>query len=89
MENIIYLDNNSTTPIDPRVLDAMMPFLKDKFANASSVHFLGREIKNKIDDAKIKLSDLINADPKRIIITMRITKKSRIIYLERYKFRSA
>ncbi|MDF2449469.1 MAG: iscS 2 [Bacteroidota bacterium] len=74
MNNIIYLDNNSTTPIDPRVLDEMMPFLKDQFANASSNHILGVQVKKEIDIAKLKVADLINANPKRVVFTSGATE---------------
>ena len=47
-EKIIYLDYNSTTPIDPRVLEAMLPFLKDNFANSSSTHHFGQSINEKV-----------------------------------------
>ena len=40
-KQLIYLDNNATTPIDPRVLEAMMPFLTENFANANSTHQFG------------------------------------------------
>ena len=69
LENLIYLDYNSTTPIDVRVLDAMMPFLKDNFANPSSTHNFGQSIFEKIEKARKRVSNCINAEPNEIIFT--------------------
>ena len=48
----IYLDHNATTPVDPQVLEAMLPYYKDVFGNASSVHEFGRAAKMAIEDAR-------------------------------------
>lgn len=50
----IYLDNNSTTPIDPRVLEEMLPYLKDKFGNPNNTHSKGLEARTAIEDAREK-----------------------------------
>jgi cysteine desulfurase len=65
----IYLDYNATTPIDPRVLDVMLPFLKENFANPSSIHYFGRTINEAVKLARIQAADLIGADEKEIIFT--------------------
>ncbi|WP_294277959.1 cysteine desulfurase family protein [uncultured Chryseobacterium sp.] len=65
----IYLDYNATTPIDPRVLDTMLPFLKENFANPSSTHYFGTIINNAVQSARKQVADLINADEKEIIFT--------------------
>ncbi len=62
----VYLDNNATTPIHPEVFDSMAPFLKEYFGNPSSAHQFGRSIKVKIDEAREKLAELLNADPSEI-----------------------
>lgn len=67
--NITYLDYNATTPIDPRVLDAMLPFLKENFANPSSTHFFGTIINEAVKSARTQVADLIGADDKEIIFT--------------------
>lgn len=65
----IYLDNAATTPIDPEVLDAMMPYLTNKFGNASSIHFFGQEARGAIDKARHQVAALINARPNEITFT--------------------
>ena len=48
----IYIDNSATTPVDPRVLDAMLPFLKEDFGNASSIHHFGQRARAAVDKAR-------------------------------------
>lgn len=71
---ISYLDYNSTTPIDPRVLDAMLPFLKDNFANPSSTHHFGQSINEKVKQAREQIADFINAEPNELIFTSGATE---------------
>ncbi|WP_439484107.1 cysteine desulfurase family protein [Cyclobacterium plantarum] len=70
----IYLDYNSTTPIDPRVLEAMLPFLQNKFANPSSTHHFGQSIAAKVKQAREKIADFINAEPNELIFTSGATE---------------
>jgi len=70
----IYLDYNSTTPIDPRVLDEMLPFLKDNFANSSSTHNFGQNINEKVKQAREQIADSINAEPNELIFTSGATE---------------
>lgn len=65
----VYLDNSATTPIDPQVIDAMMPYLTEKFGNASSVHSFGQEAKAAVDKARHQVAALINARPNEIVFT--------------------
>lgn len=65
----VYLDNNSTTPLDERVLEAMLPFLKGRYGNASSVHGFGREAKTAIEEAREKVAAILNAEPSEIYFT--------------------
>jgi cysteine desulfurase len=65
----IYLDYNATTPIDPSVVEAMMPFLTTHFGNPSSSHSLGRGAKESIEDARAKVSALIGCDRDEVIFT--------------------
>jgi len=65
----VYLDNNSTTPLDERVLDAMMPYFKSKYGNPSSVHNFGRETKTALEESREKVAALIGASPAEIYFT--------------------
>jgi cysteine desulfurase len=65
----VYLDNSATTPADPRVIDAMMPYLMEKFGNASSIHYFGQETRAAVDKARHLVAGLINARPNEIIFT--------------------
>ena len=72
--NIFYLDHNATTPIDPRVLEAMLPFLKDNFANPSSTHHFGQSIHSKVKQAREQIADFINAASNELIFTSGATE---------------
>lgn len=64
-----YFDNNATTRIAPEVLDAMLPFLRDQWGNASSAYRFGQQVKKPLDEARAKLATMVNADPKEIVFT--------------------
>jgi len=66
---MIYLDHNATTPIDDRVLDAMLPFLKTFYGNPSSLYRHGRVVKSAIEGAREQVSALIGAQPAQVIFT--------------------
>jgi len=68
-KSIIYFDNNATTPIDKRVLDATLPFLIENFANASSTHHFGISANEAVKNARVQVADLIGADEDEIIFT--------------------
>lgn len=65
----VYLDNSATTPIDKEVVEAMLPFLTEKYGNASSIHFFGQEARGAVDKARHQVADLINAKPNQIVFT--------------------
>lgn len=66
---MIYLDAAATTPLDPEVREAMLPYLGDRFGNASSIHGIGRQARAAIDDARDAVGILIGADYSEIYFT--------------------
>lgn len=71
---IVYLDYNSTTPIDSRVLETMLPFLKENFANPNSNHLFGQSINECIKQARNQIAELINAESNELIFTSSSTE---------------
>jgi cysteine desulfurase len=69
MPELIYLDHAATTPLDPRVLDAMLPWLGGGFGNPSSLYRLGREAQAAIDAAREQVAVCLNARPSEIVFT--------------------
>ncbi len=65
----VYLDHNATTPLDPRVLEAMLPYLTEYHGNPSSVHRVGRVARSAIERAREQVADLVNAHPNQVIFT--------------------
>src|SRR5215470_15993807 len=69
MPRTIYLDYNATTPLDPGVRDAMLPFLGEIWGNPSSVHHVGRKSRALLDDARDRCAKVLGAKPSEIIFT--------------------
>src|SRR5690348_663053 len=65
----IYFDNNATTRVAPEVVDAMLPFLREKWGNPSSIYDFGRQLTKPLELAREKVAALINAEPREIIFT--------------------
>lgn len=76
MNNRIYFDNAATTALDPTVLEAMMPYLTDKFGNPSSIYSYGRETKMAIETARKSVAKILNAHPAEIFFTSGGTESS-------------
>lgn len=69
MSDVIYLDHAATTPIDEEVLDAMLPYLRDKFGSASTLYSLGREAREAVEEARENVAGLIGAQPEEVYFT--------------------
>ena len=65
----VYLDNNATTPLDERVLDAMLPFLRQDYGNASSRHELGTRARQAVNVAREQVAALVGVQPSQIVFT--------------------
>ena len=75
----IYLDYSATTPMDPRVVDAMMPFLTEKFGNpASRSHQYGWDAEAAVENARAEVAALVHADPKEIVWTSGATEANNL-----------
>src|SRR3954468_14288619 len=75
----IYLDNSATTPVDPRVVAAMLPWLADQFGNpASSSHAFGHAARKAVETARDQVAALINVDPREIIWTSGATESNNL-----------
>lgn len=65
----VYLDYNATTPLDPAVIDAMLPYLREHFGNPSSTHAYGKQAHDAVDRARAQVAALIGAQPEEIVFT--------------------
>ena len=78
-DNIIYLDSHSTTPVDPRVLDEMIPYFTEKFGNAASIdHVMGHTAADAVESARENIARVINASPHDIVFTSGATESNNL-----------
>ncbi len=79
MTRLVYLDNQATTPCDPRVVDAMLPFFTERFGNPHSAeHAMGHEAEDAVERARAQLAALIGADPREIVFTSGATEANNL-----------
>jgi cysteine desulfurase len=65
----VYLDHNATTPLDPRALEAMLPFLGEEYGNPSSLHRFGQRTRAAVEQARAEVAALVGAEPAEIVFT--------------------
>ena len=65
----VYFDYNATTPLDPQVREAMLPFLDGIYGNPSSVHHVGRKARSILDDTRDRVAKVLGAKPSEVIFT--------------------
>lgn len=65
----IYLDNNATTPVHPKVIEALLPFYREDFGNPSCIHWAGKAVKKALEKARMQVALLVNCNPSEIVFT--------------------
>ena len=76
-----YFDHNATTPIDPQVLDAMMPALREVSGNASSIHSFGQDARLLVESARLQVADFLRCEPKDVVFTSGGTESDNLAIL--------
>lgn len=79
--DFIYLDHNATTPVDPEVVEAMLPYLKDIYGNASSVHSCGRDAKVALENSREQIAEFINCEASELYFTSGGTESDNLAIL--------
>ncbi len=66
---VVYLDHAATTPVDPRVVEAMLPYFTERYGNASTIYSLGREARRAVKEARADVAEILNCSPQEIVFT--------------------
>jgi cysteine desulfurase len=66
---LVYLDHSATTPTDPRVVEAMLPYFTEMYGNSSSAHYFGRQAESAIERAREQVAEILNCQPSEVIFT--------------------
>src|SRR5438128_12505270 len=69
MKGFIYLDHAATTPVDPRVVEAMLPYFTEKFGNPSSIYSIARESRRGMESARETVAEILNCQPREVVFT--------------------
>src|SRR5690242_15310545 len=77
-QQIVYMDNHATTRVDPRVVQAMLPYFDTKYGNPHSVHAAGHEARDSVDAARKSIATSIGADPTEIVFTSGATESNNL-----------
>ncbi|NBS41123.1 cysteine desulfurase [bacterium] len=77
----VYLDHAATTPMDPRVLEAMLPFLGTEYGNPSSFHSIGKDVKDALDDARERMAAIFHVRPDELVFTSGGTESDNLAIL--------
>src|SRR5689334_8707696 len=80
--NPVYLDHNATTPLDPRVREAMLPWLGERWGNPSSAHGFGQAARNAVEEAREKVAALLGARPPEIVFTASGTEANNAVFAD-------
>ena len=75
-ETDIYLDHAATTPVDPRVLEVMLPFFSERFGNPSSIYTLGQDARAGLDWARGTLASMLNCQARELVMTSGATESN-------------
>lgn len=74
MDTLLYLDHAATTPVAPRVLDAMLPFFTSQYGNPASIHRVGQQARKAIDAARLQLANAVDVMPRQVVFTSGATE---------------
>jgi cysteine desulfurase len=82
----VYLDNNATTPLHPRVREAMLPWIGELYGNASSLHRFGQAARNAVEEAREKVAALLGVRPPEVVFTASGTEANNAVLFHRARF---